>query len=505
MKKVASKFIKMWGAHAMPASAGEQVNAYNFSHDKNLKKHCGLVEKETVFFLKKGVGSQFYYAIKDLDKAATFGFNRFTDKKKTEQYLADAQKAVSLSDESYSDFLVTNLKSKTLQELLPFYIEKLKVYEASYSIYHACQPQYVKKIEQYVQEKLNKDFGLGAANEIYSTLTLSSEHDPLALEELGWLEIVKDIKRQCPNIKRLSKVCRTQIEEYSKKYIYLGLVEANTPWDFNYYFKRLEKDIKKDHQKEIDDLNSKKTKLVEKKRQLIKKYNLSKEIQVVCNNLAEIGLIRLVIRFAWTKAAYVSNSVLEEIVGKITDPELGQGAIYQYRLAEMINALERKVFLSPEEIEKRKSAYMYFSEDSVNDYGDKVHFYSGDDAIKKKKEIIQEESLDAKEIKGIVACKGSATGRVVMFTWIEEDLAKKMEEMKEGDILVAGQTRPFLMPAIRKAGAIITDEGGITCHAAIVSRELNIPCIIGTKIGTKILKDGDLVEVNAEKGIVKIL
>ncbi|TSC53383.1 MAG: pyruvate, water dikinase, partial [Parcubacteria group bacterium LiPW_39] len=51
--------------------------------------------------------------------------------------------------------------------------------------------------------------------------------------------------------------------------------------------------------------------------------------------------------------------------------------------------------------------------------------------------------------------------------------------------------------------AIITDQGGILCHAAIISREMEIPCIINTKIATKVLKDGDLVEVDAEKGIVK--
>jgi len=58
---------------------------------------------------------------------------------------------------------------------------------------------------------------------------------------------------------------------------------------------------------------------------------------------------------------------------------------------------------------------------------------------------------------------------------------------------------------MKEAGAIITDEGGITCHAAIVSRELGIPCIIGTKIATKVLKDGDIVEVDAGKGVVKII
>jgi len=61
------------------------------------------------------------------------------------------------------------------------------------------------------------------------------------------------------------------------------------------------------------------------------------------------------------------------------------------------------------------------------------------------------------------------------------------------------------LPAMNKASAFITDEGGITCHAAIVARELGKPCIIGTKIATKVLKDGDEVEVNADKGIVKII
>ena len=56
---------------------------------------------------------------------------------------------------------------------------------------------------------------------------------------------------------------------------------------------------------------------------------------------------------------------------------------------------------------------------------------------------------------------------------------------------------------MKKAKAVITNEGGLTCHAAILSRELKIPCIIGTKNATKVLKDGDIVEVDAGKGIVK--
>jgi len=62
-----------------------------------------------------------------------------------------------------------------------------------------------------------------------------------------------------------------------------------------------------------------------------------------------------------------------------------------------------------------------------------------------------------------------------------------------------------MVSLMKIARAIITDQGGITCHAAIVSREIGTPCVIGTKMATKILKDGDEVEVDATKGVIKKL
>ena len=68
---------------------------------------------------------------------------------------------------------------------------------------------------------------------------------------------------------------------------------------------------------------------------------------------------------------------------------------------------------------------------------------------------------------------------------------------------MAAATVPAFVPAMEKAVAIVTDEGGLLSHAAIVSRELGVPCVVGTKIATKALRDGDMVEVNATKGIVR--
>ena len=108
--------------------------------------------------------------------------------------------------------------------------------------------------------------------------------------------------------------------------------------------------------------------------------------------------------------------------------------------------------------------------------------------------------IHEKIVKGDVANQGSAKGKVRII--IDPNRENKFNE---GDILVTGMTRPDFVPLMKKAGAIVTDAGGKLCHAAIVARELNKPCVIATMNATRLLKDGDMVEVDAKKGIVKVI
>lgn len=118
----------------------------------------------------------------------------------------------------------------------------------------------------------------------------------------------------------------------------------------------------------------------------------------------------------------------------------------------------------------------------------------------KVKDFLKEDLGNVNEIKGSIACKGKIKAKVKVVLSMDE-----FSKVQEGDVLVTSMTTPEFVPIMKKASAFVTDEGGITCHAAIVSREMKKPCIIGTKIATKILKDGDLVEVDANKGIVRKL
>ncbi len=120
-----------------------------------------------------------------------------------------------------------------------------------------------------------------------------------------------------------------------------------------------------------------------------------------------------------------------------------------------------------------------------------------------KRHIFLEEEEKAKkvtELKGMPANKGIAKGTVRIILSKEQ-----FRTFKENEVLVAEMTEPTFIPLMKKASAILTDEGGITSHAAITSRELNKPCIVGIKNATRVLKNGNLVEVNADKGTVRIL
>ena len=99
--------------------------------------------------------------------------------------------------------------------------------------------------------------------------------------------------------------------------------------------------------------------------------------------------------------------------------------------------------------------------------------------------------------KGLGASPGMGSGAVKIVREIDE-----LDKVETGDILVTVMTTPDMVPAMKRASGIITDEGGVTCHAAIVSRELGIPCVVGTTDATQILDEEQLVTIDGNKGIV---
>lgn len=171
-----------------------------------------------------------------------------------------------------------------------------------------------------------------------------------------------------------------------------------------------------------------------------------------------------------------------------------------YLIEDIRRLLKEDRRVSKKELQKRHviiSIGYYKGKNTASEYfvgrdAKKIFQYFMD---KRKKE-------QGKELKGFVASLGNQ-GSVVKGK-VRIILDPDNGDLKKGEILVTGMTRPEFVPLMKKAKAVITNEGGITTHAAIVSRELKIPCIIGTKYATDKLHTGQVIEMDMQKGIIKI-
>ncbi len=175
--------------------------------------------------------------------------------------------------------------------------------------------------------------------------------------------------------------------------------------------------------------------------------------------------------------------------------------LFFYSQTELLDLFAKKK-LSKSDIKNRKQSYFMQGIDGH------LIMKAGSEAEDIVKSFLNTAKEFRQQIKGIIANKGLVEGRVKVidldFSSFDQ-LKREINKMKQGDILVAETTSPELMAACKKAGAIVTNQGGLMSHAAIVSREFNIPCIVGTGNITEIVKDGDLVKVDANNGIVKVM
>ncbi len=114
-----------------------------------------------------------------------------------------------------------------------------------------------------------------------------------------------------------------------------------------------------------------------------------------------------------------------------------------------------------------------------------------------EKEAESQEEPSEVLVKGLGASPGVGSGKVKVILSLEE-----LDKIQQGDVLVTTMTNPDMVPAMKRASAIVTDEGGMTCHAAIISRELGIPCVVGTGNATEVLRDNMEVTVDGARGVV---
>lgn len=240
--------------------------------------------------------------------------------------------------------------------------------------------------------------------------------------------------------------------------------------------------------------------IIQERERFLVNLRAPEKIENLCQSVRKIGKVKIIWRSIFNQSYEFLVNLFKEIARR-NYLSLDQVENCLYR--ELLNLLEKKK-VNLDKINQRTKCFVAFKE------GDKYNFYIGEKAKQIISKIKFKIPKDIKEFSGDIASIGVAKGRVKIFRSIfakggTKEILKKIKEMKKGEILVALATGPEMIMACKKAGAIVAEEGGINSHAAIISRELGIPGIVNTKIATRILEDGDLVEVDANKGVVKIL
>jgi len=329
-------------------------------------------------------------------------------------------------------------------------------------------------------------------NEVIEILTGLSRPTLIREEKFKLLKIADLIKKEGFSLKSggIQKAIKNHIKKYGFLNHYFYYYE---PYSVVEIEKRIKEILTKDLKEEI-----RKIKLQEKNQELteeiIKELNLSPQARLIIKTLKQWGFCLNYLDEAGCLITHYFKNFFLELAKRI-------GVSYEMLIEmtfEEIDEFFEKGAISPAKKIKLKERIKSWG---IVYQSGKFKVYSGKELEKlegKEKQRADSQVKQINSIKGLVASSGKVKGLVRVM-----ESHRDISKIKKGEILVAPKTTPKYVPAMEKAIAIITDEGGLLSHAAIVSRELGIPCVVGTKIATQVLKDGDRVEVDANRGIVK--
>ena len=282
-------------------------------------------------------------------------------------------------------------------------------------------------------------------------------------------------------INKIPKINSTSMKKLHDEYKWISCLDIhNPPWTINQFVSHA-KQLKKD--KQVSELQY---------QSFLKKFKIKQKDKHLFDITKRFAYIKDLRDDFRRKAVFYAQSTLFNELARRMNLKLKDISYFLER--EILDFLDRNI-VSKNYINWQKGFVIFF------DNSKKINCAGGKDVkITMRKLGISTKESYLTEIKGVPASKGLIEGKVTIVKGVK-DLLK----VKKGDILVAVTTHPDYVPAMQKASAIVTDEGGITSHAAIVARELGVPCIVGTKKASKILKDNDKVEVDANIGFVRKL
>jgi len=416
-----------------------------------------------------------------------------------------------LSDFTDCKIFTANLKNKTNLELLKLYQlhqrwhSELYVYAIIPVYLEMYKPHLTKYLVEYLFGQVNRIHYQLSAKECFAYLTVPEKFSQIQLEEQAFLKLAKKFSNNLSMrkifvttpvteiLKKLPTAYAAAVRKHVTAYCYQGYNFEGPAFNDIYFLTRWKEFLISGSNagETLRQIFKDKKRALELQKQIIKDLKIDQKYQRLFNVTREIIYGKDYRKMAMVKSYYHLEPLLYEIGRRIN---LSLAEVRNCLLNEIEGMLVRGEARPAQLLSRMKGCYFAVVGGKLPGVVDTGALY-----YKMKSYLLKKEDLSqVNYFHGQTAMTGKARG-IVKIINTKNDLPK----MNVGDILVAKMTNPDLVPAMKKAAAVITDTGGITCHAAIVSRELKIPCVIGTKVATKILKDGDEVLVDANQGEIK--
>jgi len=381
-----------------------------------------------------------------------------------------------------------------------------------YSLYAEPYDPFLDRVYFPKFSKIIKD--KKKAREIFSLLTFPSEPSFITNEHRDLVEIVVKYLRNAKDRKILFEMSSPDylahtksnkiplfnaLRKHQEEYFWIQnsygeLTNLKIPDFLEFIKETLKESTITELEKEFSKLRNQKEEVIEKQKNLYVKLKLSRE------TIKEIEHIKTTATIKDERKEIVLK-MLSHLFRFLKEFEKRTGVNYRLighaRIEEIPKILEKD--FDTNTLDRRRASGIMVAEN-----GGGMSNFIENNAKTIKNALFKEHAKNSpsRELRGNVASKG---GKEKIFGTAKIILEPKDKEIKSSEILITSMTRPDFVPLMRKALAVVTDEGGITCHAAIVSREMNKPCIIGTKNSSRVIKDGDKLELGMNHGVVKVL
>ncbi len=321
-----------------------------------------------------------------------------------------------------------------------------------------------------------------------TALTLPNRKIFVLQEKVDLMKIALLAKKKKEGIK--DKAIQKKMEEHTAQYGWINMAYLEAlPHDKTYFHQKVQALLETDVENEYNQIASYEKKLIREREEYMNKIQRG-ELHTICKAIQLFGFLRSFRLDTAYIAYYNCWKVIQEIEKRLHLPVFDIRYLDSKEVSFALQNPKEKGYLHLIQERKRGVLSIMIEDTRLEITGEEIEAIT--------REITFPKEILSAAIKGTTAYPGRIIGPCKVLHRLED-----MQKMCVGDILVIAMTDPNYIPAMEKAAAFVTDQGGILCHAAIVSREMKKPCIIGTKSATKSFKDKDILEVNADEGIVR--